>query len=206
MADLAAAVRPGRCAVVTMELQRGVVGDRSSFAELVAAAEAARVVPHAAELVRAARRAGVPVVHCTAELRADAKGSAANCRLLAAAVRHPGHIVVGSPGAEVVPELGPEPSDLVCPRLHGVSPFTGTALDRWLRNLGVAAIVVAGVSLNVGVLGLVIEAVNLGYEVVVAEDGVCGVPYDYARAVLEHTVPLLATVASVADVAACWAG
>lgn len=206
MVDLAVVVGPGRCAVVTMELQQGVVGSRSTFVELVAAADAGQVVRHAGELVRAARRAGVPVVHCTAELRADGAGSAANCRLLAAALRHPDHVAVGSPGAALVPELGPEASDLVSPRLHGVSPFTGTSLDRWLRNLGVTAIVVAGVSLNVGVLGLVIEAVNLGYEVVVAEDAVCGVPEAYARAVLDHTVSLLATVATVADVAACWEG
>ncbi len=206
VADLATAVRPGRCAVVTMELQQGIVGRRSAFAQLAAAAEDGQIVRHAGELVRAARRAGVPVVHCTAELRADGAGSAANCRLLAAALRHPDHVTVGSPGAALVPELGPEPSDLVCPRLHGVSPFTGTPLDRWLRNLGVTAVVVAGVSLNVGVLGLVVEAVNLGYEVVVVEDAVCGVPETYARAVLDHTVSLLATVAPVADVAAHWEG
>jgi nicotinamidase-related amidase len=187
-----------------MELQQGVVGGRSAFVDLAAAADAGQVVRHAGELVRAARRAGVPVVHCTAELRTDGAGSVANCRLLAAALRHPDHVAVGSPGAALVPELGPEPSDLVCPRLHGVSPFIGTPLDRWLRNLGATVVVVAGVSLNVGVLGLVIEAVNLGYEVVVAEDAVCGVPESYARAVLDHTVPLLATVAPVADVTACW--
>ncbi len=48
-----------------------------------------------------------------------------------------------------------------------MSPFTGTSLDTWLRSLGVETVVATGVSVNLGVLGLAIEAVNLGYRVVV---------------------------------------
>ena len=78
------------------------------------------------------------------------------------------------------PTLGPEPSDYVSARRHGVSPFGGTSLDATLRGLGVTTVVATGVSLNLGIPGLAIEAVNLGYRVVLPQDAVCGVPADYA--------------------------
>ena len=187
------------CAVLTMELQRGVMGDLASFPALRDAADDVDLTAHASALVAAARRLGLPVVHCTAEFRADRAGSAANTPLHSAVLRRPAHLLEGTAAVELVPELGPEPGDLVIPRRHGVSPFSGTALDATLRNLGVSVVVVAGVSVNLGVLGLAIEAVNLGYQVVVATDAVCGVPVEYARSVLAESIALIATLASTAD-------
>jgi biuret amidohydrolase len=100
--------------------------------------------------------------------------------------------------------LGPEPSDLVSTRLHGVSPFSGTSLDTWLRNLGVRTVVATGVSVNLGVLGLAIEAVNLGYRVVVPRDAVAGLTEAYADAVLDNTFPLISTVTTVDSLVEAW--
>ena len=202
--DLAALVAPEHTAVLTMEMQRGVVGDLSPIPDLADEVERGGVVKRAAELLAAARAHGVRVVHCTAEFRADRAGSAANCPMLAVMARQPGHLLVGSDAARVVDALGPEPDDLVSSRLHGISPFTGTALDATLRNLGVTTVVATGVSVNLGVLGLAIEAVNLGYRVVVATDAVAGVPRDYADMVMANTIALLATRATVADIVHAW--
>jgi nicotinamidase-related amidase len=202
--DLSQLAAPDRCAVLTMEIQRGVVGDLSSFPELAGAAEAAGVVPATARLLDGARSSGVRVVHCTAEFRADRAGTAINCQLVAAAVRNPDHLLSGTPSTELVPPLDVEAGDLVSTRLHGVSPFTGTDLDTWLRNLRVGTVVATGVSLNLGILGLAIEAVNLGYQVIVARDAVAGIPTGYAQAVLSNTMPLIATLASVDELLAVW--
>ena len=204
--DLAALAAPGVCAVLTQEIQRGVIGDHTSFPQLAEAAEAVGVVTNTARLLTAARARGVPVIHCTAEFRADRAGSVVNCSLIAAMVRNPDHLLVGTPAAELVAELGPEPGDLVSARLHGVSPFTGTDLSTWLRNLGVETVVATGVSVNLGVLGLAIEAVNLGYRVVVPRDTVAGVPQAYADALMEHTYPLIATLTTVDDLVSAWNG
>ena len=59
-------------------------------------------------------------------------------------------------------------------------------------------------SLNLGIVGLAVEAVNLGYRVVVATDAVCGVPRDYADALTRHTLALVAMLASVDEVAAAF--
>ena len=195
---------PDACAVLTMEIQRGVVGDLSSFPQLAEAAQRAGVVPNTARLLAAARSHGVPVVHCTAEFRADRAGTTVNCQLVAAVLRNPAHLLTGTPATEIMAPLGPEPSDLVSTRLHGVSPFTGTSLDTWLRNLGVRTVVATGVSVNLGVLGLAIEAVNLGYQVVVVRDAVAGLPQEYADAVLDNTFPLISTLTTVDELVAAW--
>jgi nicotinamidase-related amidase len=203
--DLRALLTPSQCAVLTMEIQRGVVGDLTSFPELAAEADRVGVVSHTARVLRAARAAGVPIIHCTAEFRADRAGSSVNCQLIAAMVRNPGHLLSGTPATELVHELGPDPGDLVCVRLHGVSPFTGTALDTWLRSLGARTVVATGISVNLGVLGLAIEACNLGYQVVVPRDAVAGIPSDYADALLDNTFPLIATLTTTDEVLAAWA-
>ncbi len=202
--DLAELVDPPSTAVLTMEIQRGVVGDLSSFPELARAASDRGVAPNTARLLRAARVHGARVAHCLAEFRADRAGSFVNCQLVAAVVKRPEHLLAGTAATELVPGLGPEPEDLVSTRLHGVSPFTGTTLDAQLRSCGIRTVVATGVSVNLGILGLAIEAVNLGYRVVVPRDAVAGIPEHYAEDVLANTFPLISTVTTVDAVLDTW--
>jgi nicotinamidase-related amidase len=202
--DLATRLDPAGTAVITMELQRGVVGESSLLPALAEEVAARAVVAHAAAVVRAARSVGAHVVHCTAEFRADRAGSATNAPLLRALAKRDPHPLTGSVDAALVSELGPERTDLISTRTHGLTPFPGTNLDQLLRNLGVHTLVVTGVSLNVGVAGLVMVAVDLGYEVIVVTDAVAGVPAEYGDAVLEHTIAPLATRATSDEVVAAW--
>jgi nicotinamidase-related amidase len=202
--DLTEMVTPGHTAMLTMEMQRGIIGDLAVIPDLAAEVAAQGVIENAARLAAAARAAGVRVVHCTAEFRADRAGSAVNTPMLAVLMRSPGHLEVGSPAAELVHELGPDPADIVSSRRHGISPFIGTDLDSILRNLGVGTVVATGVSLNLGVVGLAIEAVNLGYRVAVVTDAVAGVPREYGRAVMDNTLALLATRVTSDDLIAAW--
>src|SRR5690606_9277021 len=148
---------------------------------------AAPVVPRIARLVGAARAAGVPVVHCLALRRPDGRGANRNARLFAATAGLGIDLAPGA-GGELVPELGPEPSDLVLTRLHGIGPMGGTDLDAVLRNLGVRTIVGVGVSVNVAICNFVMDAVNAGYRFVLPRDAVAGVPPDYADAVIDNTL------------------
>jgi nicotinamidase-related amidase len=198
-------VEPATTAVVSMEMQRGVVGDLSRIPTLVAAVEQAGVIANLSALMKAARLAGIAVVQCNALFRADRKGSAANCPMLTRVMKDPDQILEGSPQSRVVPELGPDPADFVMSRYHGVSPFSGTALDITLRNLGVKTIIATGVSINLGVFGLCLEAVNLGYRVILPRDCTAGFPAEYAEAVIRHSLAQLCTITTSAEVAAAWA-
>jgi len=203
--DLAELLDPRTTAVVTMELQRGVVGDQAAIPALADAVAEHDVVGRAAAVVRAARAAGARVVHCLAEFRPDRAGSSENAPLLRALARGRPNLLVGSESAQLVPELGPEPADVLEARLHGLSPFPGTGLDQTLRNLGVRTVVATGVSVNIGILGLVLVAVDLGYRCAVVTDAVAGVPADYADAVIAHTLAPLATLVTAEQVTAVWA-
>jgi nicotinamidase-related amidase len=198
-------VHPATTAVVSMEMQRGVVGDLSRIPALVGSVESGNVIANLAGLMNTARAAGIMVVHCNALFRADRKGSAANCPMLTRVMKDPDQILEGTPQSQVVPALGPEPADFVLSRYHGVSPFSGTSLDITLRNLGVKTIVATGVSVNLGVFGLCLEAVNLGYRVILPRDCTAGFPLDYADAVIRNSLAQLCTITTAKEVAAAWA-
>ncbi|HEV8299202.1 MAG TPA: cysteine hydrolase [Acidimicrobiales bacterium] len=203
--DLRTIVDPATTAVLTMELQRGVTGDLAAMQDLAKEVAAAGVIDNVARLCRAARTAGAKVVHCTAVHRPDHLGSKVNSRIQAAAIKlNQGRLDLGQPGVEIMPEIGPEPSDVEVPRFHGMTPFTSTSLDQILRNMGITTVIGTGNSVNIGVIGMVMSAVDLGYQVVVPRDAVAGVPQDYAEAVLQHTVAMLATVVTTDDVIAAW--
>jgi biuret amidohydrolase len=131
---------------------------------LVALATEARreALPNIVRLLPAARAAGVSVVHCLVQRRPDGLGSNHNAKIFAGG-RTDLDIARGSTGAALLAELGPDPSDIVLHRWHGVGPMGGTDLDAILRNLGVSTIVGVGVSLNIAIPNLVMDAVNAGY-------------------------------------------
>jgi nicotinamidase-related amidase len=201
--DLRSLVDPGHTALVTQECQNGVIGPDAALPQLAEAARPA-MIPNAARLVRAARRAGVPVVHCVAARRSDGRGSNHNARLFQGMLKLDTKLLPGTDAVEVVPEIGVEPSDVVLTRLHGLGPMGGTDLDPVLRNLGATTVVGIGVSVNVGMTNFAMDAVNAGYQFVLPRDAVAGVPPDYADAVVENTLALIATVTTTADLEDAW--
>jgi nicotinamidase-related amidase len=201
--DLASLLDPAYAALVTSECQNAVIGAGSVLPELAASA-ADSVIPNGARLCAAARGAGVPVLHCVAGRRSDDLGSNHNARLFGALLRSPVRMDLGTTAAAVVPEFEVAPTDFVLSRIHGLSPMAGTDLDPVLRNLGVSTLVVLGVSVNIAVTNLVMDAVNHGYQVVLARDAVAGVPSSYADDVIDNTLSLLATVLTTAEVVARW--
>jgi len=191
-------------AVITMEMQRGVCGDLASFTALRDEVAARSVATAAGRLCALARATGRPVVHCTFSIRADRAGTDFTIPLMWAARKDPGYLLHGTAPCELLPELELHPGDIVADRHHGVSPFGGTDLHERLRALSVTAVVIAGVSLNVGVIGTAIEAVNLGYAVTVASDAVAALPGDYGDDVLRNSVSAIGSVRTTAEIIATW--
>lgn len=203
--DLAALLDPARTALVTQECQNGVIGDEAVLRDL--ADEANRVaVPNIVRLVAAARAAGVAVVHCLAVRRPDDRGSNHNARLFLGTRKLGIQIEPGSQAAQLLPEIGDDPNDLVLSRYHGLGPMGGTDLDAVLRNLGVSTVVGVGVSVNVAITNFAMDAVNAGYQFVLPRDAVAGFPATYADAVIDNTLAFVATVATTDQVLAAWAG
>jgi biuret amidohydrolase len=202
--DVAALVAPGHTALVLQEVQNGVIGSPSALPALAEAAAAVDLIGNCARLAQAARTVGVPVIHCTAETRDDMLGANHNARLFAGVRKAGVHMSPGSAAVQVPPEIGVEARDIVLPRYHGLGPMTGTQLDSILRNLGATTIVGVGVSVNIGMTNLAFDAVNRGYQIVLVRDAIAGVPREYADAVIDNTLSLVATIVPAKAVLAAW--
>jgi nicotinamidase-related amidase len=205
--DLNTMLEPSRCAVVTSELQNGVLGPSALFPELAAVARPR--IPAMVRVVDAARAAGVPVVHATVYRRADTRGANTNARLFAAALKSARRadvedLLPGSKAAAVIDEIGLLDTDIELPRYHGLGPMYDSGLAAVLRNLGTRTVIPVGLSVNVAITNLVMDAVNAGFAVVLPRDAVAGVPAAYAEAVLDNTLAVLAALTTSTDLAAAW--
>ena len=201
---LRALLAPDQCAVLLQELQEGVVGATSGLPALAETVQESAVIPHAATVAAMARVVGVPVIHCTAQSLPRGFGANTNARLFAAARKSGMKNPPGSDSVQPVHDLGPFDSDVVLPRLHGLSPLTGSPLNSLLRNSGIRTIVVMGVSLNIAIPNLAFDAVNRSYQVVVVSDAVAGVPAAYGAQVIEHTLSLVCTIATSDEIVRTW--
>jgi biuret amidohydrolase len=54
------------------------------------------------------------------------------------------------------------------------------------------------------VLGMVLSALDLGYQIVLPVDAVVGVPTDYAKAVIDNTFSLVTTLTTVDELTEIW--
>jgi nicotinamidase-related amidase len=100
-------VEPPHCALLIQEMQEGVVGSGSGLPALAEAAAEVGLVGIVAKVVRAARRAHTPVIHCTAENLQSGFGRNRNARLFAVAERAEMANEPGTDSVQPVSEIGP---------------------------------------------------------------------------------------------------
>ncbi|WP_024795299.1 cysteine hydrolase family protein [Tomitella biformata] len=203
LADL---IEPRHTAVLVSEMQRGIAGDLVSeeLSAISTAMAESGVAPNLARLLAGARQAHARVVHATLQFRPDRAGVRIVSPLMAVTMRDPGHLLAGSAQAEIMPEIGPEPTDIISARLHGMSAFTCTDLDPVLRSLDITTVIIGGVSLNEAIIGAAIEAVNRGYRVVIPRDAALGMPAQFAEDMLRHAFSLLGRVTTTDDILGVW--
>lgn len=118
------------------------------------------IVPATAQLLDAARKAGVPVIFCN---DAHLPGIDRELQIWG------DHAIVGTPGAEVIPELGLCEKDYVVPKRR-YSGFFQTDLDILLKELGVKTVIVTGLHAHMCVRHTSADAYCLGYDVVAAKE------------------------------------
>jgi nicotinamidase-related amidase len=194
---------PARTALIMIECQRGVVGDLSVLPDLAAVAQP--VLETIGRLARAARQAGVTVVHLT--YAPVAGGRSTNLRSpVTRATAATSSWGPERPGADVVPAIGVEPADLVFERHQGISPVHRTEVLSVLRNMGIDELVVAGVSTNLAVPAVAVGASDENFSVVVVRDATIGVPESHHQSMLRYSLAFVARLLSADEVAAGWRG
>ncbi len=141
-----------RTALIVIDLQQGVVG-------LPTAHPTDAVVRNSAALAEAFRGYGLPVVLVNVT---GAPAGRTERSMPGGAARPDGWDIL-------VPELGQQPTDhLVTKRTRGA--FTGTDLERYLRDNEVTQVVVTGVATGSGVESTARHAHELGFNVTLATD------------------------------------
>jgi nicotinamidase-related amidase len=169
------------CALIVIDLQKGIVG-------MPTAHPASEIVDRSAQLARAFREQGLPVV------LVNVSGAA------------PGRTDAGSPKfsfppdwTDLVPELEKNLND------HTVTKerwggFLGTDLDQYLRGRGVTQVVLTGVATSIGVESTARSAYDLGYNVALVVDAVTDRDAEAHRHCVEKIFPRLSETANTDDV------
>ena len=121
---------------------------------------AREIVPASAQLLEAARKAGVPVIFCN---DCHIKGIDRELTIWG------DHAIKGTPGADVIPELAPTDKDYVVPKRR-YSGFFQTDLDILLKELDVHTVIITGLHTHMCCRHTSADAFCLGYDVVVAKE------------------------------------
>ena len=186
---------PGRTAVVMIDMQRDFL-EPGGFGAMLGndVSKLRPIVPACSRLLALARTHGMTVIH-TQEAHdtdlADCPPSKRARGRLACGIGDPGPLgrvlVAGEPGAGFVPELQPQPGDVVL-RKPGKGAFCATGLDGILHAQGITHLLIGGVTTEVCVQTTMREANDRGYECLLVTD--CAASYfpEFHAAVIEMVV------------------
>jgi nicotinamidase-related amidase len=118
------------------------------------------ILPALRRLLEGARAAGVLVVYATdAHTPEDTE-----------LAKWPPHAMKGTKWAQIVPELAPQPGDLVLPKTT-YSPFVSTRIDDELRSRGITRLYITGLHTDCCARHTSGDAFQRGYDLVWVTDG-----------------------------------
>jgi len=187
-----------RAALLLVELQNDIVNEvnigQKGFRGVLAAQVKKRdVLAKVRRLIDAAHAAGVPVCYINYARKPDFPRPKTLLHRRAAAEPT---LIEGTWGAETHATVAPTAQDFVFTRCVAVDGSYGTQLYPVLRMLQRDTLLIAGVSTNLAVEGIVRASVNRGFEMFVIEDCCASFPDDWHDFSIKNIMPLLATVTS----------
>jgi nicotinamidase-related amidase len=168
-------------ALIVIDLQKGIVG-------LSAVHPAGETVDRSAQLARAFRDRGLPVVLVNVTGRAPGRTDAGASKFS-----------FPPDWTELVPELEQQPSDYIVTKQR-VGAFIGTSLDETLRRRGVTQVFLTGVATSLGVESTARSAYDHGYNVVLVVDAMTDRDASAHRHSIEKIFPRLGETATTGDV------
>ena len=153
-----------------IDLQKGIVG-------LPAAHPTAEIVDRSAQLARAFRERGLPVVLVNVTAPAPGRTDTPRPRL-----------AFPDDWTELVSELDPQSGDYLVSKQR-VGAFIGTLLQEILQKRGVTQVFLTGVATSAGVEATARSAHDHGYNVVLVVDAMTDLNADAHRYSVEKTFP-----------------
>jgi nicotinamidase-related amidase len=185
-------IEPAKTALVVIDLQRGIVAPPS------APHSSTEVVARAAQMAAALRKAGGTVVFVHVTPSADGKDG---LKPITDAPAGAGGRTLPPDWAEIVPELAPQPSDVIITKRQW-GAFYGTELDLQLRRRGVDTIVLCGISTSIGVESTARDAYERGYSQIFVEDAMAARDVEEHRHTVRSLFPRIGRVRTTEEVLA----
>ena len=164
MTQQATSIDVDRTAVLIMDFQQRIIAN--------VATEPAAVVENAARALAGARQAGIPVIYV---------------------VHRGGPFAEYAPDVELHDGVAPEEGELVITKVRP-GPFSTTALDVTLREMGRDNLVIMGVATSGCVLSSVRWAVDINYSFIVLSDACSDGDPEVHRVLTEKVYPRQGTV------------
>ena len=164
MTQQATKIDAGRTAVLIMDFQQRIIAN--------VATEPAAVVENAAKALTGARQAGIPVIYV---------------------VHRGGPFAEYAPDVELHQGVAPAEGELVITKVRP-GPFSTTALDVTLREMGKDNLVIMGVATSGCVLSSVRWAVDVNYSFIVLSDACSDGDPEVHRVLTEKVYPRQGTV------------
>jgi nicotinamidase-related amidase len=161
---------------------------------LKAVAEANSCVPHMAQVLNAARKAGLHVFY--AMHHRYRPGDYETWKYIAPvqkAAWSSKAFEYGTWGGEIRSEFTPQPGDIVALEHWGSSGFANTDLDLQLKKHGIHKLIVIGLIAHTCVEATVRYAVELGYEVTMVRDATADYSDNEMHAALDVNIPSYAS-------------
>jgi ureidoacrylate peracid hydrolase len=167
---------------------------------LKAVAEANSCIPHMAQVLNAARKAGLRVFY--AMHHRYRPGDYETWKYIAPvqkAAWSSKAFECGTWGGEIRREFQPQPGDIVALEHWGSSGFANTDLDLQLKRRGIHKLIVIGLIAHTCVEATVRYAAELGYEVTMVKDATTSYSDDHMHAALDINIPNYASAVVTAS-------
>lgn len=156
------ALDPARTAVLSMDLQNGIVGIYSGHAP--------EMLARCADVAKAARSRGIRIIHIRVGFRPGLPEVSERNMLFGSIKSSDRHQqLFHGTGGDIHPAMGPEEADIVVTK-HRVSAFTGTDLAMVLRAQEIDTLVLFGIATSGVVLSTLLEASDADYRLIVVKD------------------------------------
>ena len=181
---------PARTAVLSMDLQAGIVSIYVKDQELLA---------RAASVLQRARASGMRIIHVQVGFRPNLPEVSSRNLLFAAIKSSPQHQrLFRSPTGAIHAAVAPEPDDIVVTK-HRVSAFAGTDLEMILRANDIETLVLFGIATSGVVLSTLREAADADYRLVVIKDCCADLDPELNSCLLDKLFPAQAQILTASE-------
>jgi nicotinamidase-related amidase len=185
-----------RTALCIVEMQNDLVhesniGKRGIRGVLATQVQKRGVIPKLQVVIASARARQVPILYINVCLK---PGFPRPDTLLHRLGQREPTLIEGTWGVQIHEALAARSEDFVLERTVGIDGSYGTQLYPVLRQLKRTTMLIAGVSTNLAVEGVVRASVNRGFDMVVIEDCCASHPDEWHSFSVENILPLIATV------------